>query len=79
MSDSNERAHAVVARAESDQWLPELTSDDADRLGIEFERSVDAEPARSPAKRLRLRSVVGKPEAAVTDQQALAEALLPNR
>ena len=79
VSDSNERAHAVVARAESDQWLPELTSDDADRLGIEFERSVDAEPARSPAKRLRLRSVVGKPEAAVTDQQALAEALLPNR
>ena len=56
VSDAAERTDGVVYREEAEQWLPELTAEESDRLGVEMRQSQDIASARKPAKKLRLRS-----------------------
>ena len=56
VSDAAECTDGVVYRDEVEQWLPELTAEESDRLGVEVAQHQNTDSARKPSKKLRLRS-----------------------
>lgn len=56
VSDAEENEHGIKYRSESEQWLPELSIGDADRLGINGLRDQKLTPQRAPSRKLRLKA-----------------------
>lgn len=79
VGDDAEREFAVQHRDESEQWLPELSRTEAERLGIEVQQSRELEPVRKPSRKLRLRTGAAWNVAGLSQVEAIEQAFLTDQ